>query len=211
MKAPTWDIMIASLEHRHEKLERLLDVLAPQLGDGVGVIIYRDNLENAIGVKRQKMLEASTADYVCACDDDDMVASDYVRRTRKALKSWPDYVGWQQVFFDNGVRQKRVFHSLAYNDWSDDEEGYYRGITHSNPIRRKLALLARFDRVTGAGEDRDWCKQMESTDRVETEVFVPEPVHICFHSSTDDHLTERQPLTEHPPLLIYPHVRYIDG
>ncbi len=209
MRTPTWDILIVSLEHRDKKLRRLLDALKPQIVPGVGVLIYRDNLEECIGTKRQRLLEASTADYVNFCDDDDMVTPDYVERIMEALKKRPDYVGFEQILTEDGRRLKRVFHSLRYDHWYETPDGYYRGITHSNPIRRELALLARYDTTEGAGEDHAWSIAMTATGEVKTEVYLDKPVHIILRACRDNFWTPREPLTVHPPKPRHRFVKYV--
>src|ERR1039458_6887397 len=142
---PLWDILIPTIEHRHEKLRALLNTLAPQIVYRVRVIVYRDNLETCLGTKRQRLLEASEADYVSFLDDDDDIAPNHVALICEALQEAPDYVGWKlRVFFD-GVEAKQAIHSLRYPTWFEDANGYYRHITHKNQIRRDLALLARYD------------------------------------------------------------------
>lgn len=208
----TWDILVASIEHRHEGLERLLKALDPQMRPGVGVLVYRDNLEASIGTKRQRLLEASEADYVSFCDDDDMVPPYHVARILRALSEQPDYVGWRQRYTHNGILQQPVFHTLHHcGEWWNDGKGFYRGITHFNQIRRDLALLARFDRVPGAGEDYSWSQELEATGKVRNEVYIDDQMHIHQELSSDGFHTPRVPLTEHPPFLDYPFVRYIDA
>lgn len=41
----TWQILIPTIPHRHDKLAGLLETLDAQMRPGVGVLAYRDNLE----------------------------------------------------------------------------------------------------------------------------------------------------------------------
>ena len=94
----TWDILMVTIPHRHERLCSLLASLDTQLPwPGVRVRLARDNLRAAIGDKRQLLLRASRASYVCFIDDDDRVAPDYVPRIAAALAGQPDYVGFPVV------------------------------------------------------------------------------------------------------------------
>ena len=87
---PTWDILICSIVHRGAMLSELLEELDRQLHShipgaggyrpGVGVICYRDNLEQPYGLKIGAMQAASQADYVSCVDDDDWVAPDFIER-----------------------------------------------------------------------------------------------------------------------------------
>ena len=208
---PSWQILIPTIEHRHEKLRTLLDALAPQIVPGVGVLVYRDNLEDCLGTKRQRLLEASTADYVSFLDDDDEIVPNHVALICEALKERPDYVGWRlRVSFD-GVEGKQAFHSLRYPAWSEDAHGYYRHITHKNQIRRDLALLARYDTAVPwrGDEDYHYCAALHETGAVKSEVFIDEVVETYRVNTKDGGATGREPLTEHQPLLEYDFVRYI--
>lgn len=208
----TWSILIASIEHRADKLKRLLDVLMPQVKDaeGVEVLIYRDNLEASIGYKRQHLVESSTADYVSFIDDDDLVSDDYVAKVTAALAESPDYVGFRQRYTKDGVEQLPVFHSLQYKGgWRSDNEGFYRGITHFNPIRRELALLVSFE--GDHGEDERWSQRLEATGRVESEVFIDEELSMHEESSSDGFATPREPLIKHPPKTKRAGIKWIEG
>jgi glycosyltransferase involved in cell wall biosynthesis len=209
---PSWQILVASIEHRHAKLERLLDCLGPQIVPGVTVLVYRDNLEAFIGAKRQALLEAATADYISFIDDDDTVAPDYVAAVTKALGKRPDYVGWEQVYLIDGVSQGRVIHSLANGPaWHNENGIYYRGIAHTNVVRRDLALLARFDTVSDGhpGEDYNWIMALAATGMVQTEAYIDEKLYTIQGTSIDNFHTRREPLTEHPPRLERKSVRYV--
>ena len=211
-KPVTWQILIASLEHRHAKLKRLLECLAPQIIPSVSVLIYRDNLDKPIGIKRQVLLDTATSDYVSFIDDDDLVSPRYVERVAQAMRKRPHYVGWEQVFTLDGVDQGPVFHSLANGlEWRNENGAHYRGIAHTNLIRRDLALLGRFDRVlTGPGEDYAWIMELAATGRVTDEIYINEPLYYVRQEAADNFHTERESLTVHPPPLNFPFVRYVD-
>jgi hypothetical protein len=83
----TWDILICSIEHRADMLDALLAELERQLLPGVGVRVFRDNLETVYGEKCQRLLDSSTADYVSFLDDDDWIAEDFIATIMDALKT----------------------------------------------------------------------------------------------------------------------------
>lgn len=207
----SWDILVATIEHRADRLALLLDELAPQVLEhpSVGIIVYRDNLEAEIGTKRQALIEASVADYISFIDDDDMVPSDHVSEVIAAMADEPDYIGWEQRYTLDGVTQNPVYHSLRYQgEWVHDGAGYYRGITHFNQIKRELALLEPFE--GGLGEDNRWSQRLEARKVVKSEVYIPRVMHFHDQSSVDDFHTVRVPLEEHPELIEYPCVRYLE-
>lgn len=169
----TWDILVVTIPHRHEQLCGLLAEFSRQWMPGLGVRVFRDNLENSVGAKRQRLLESSQADYVSFVDDDDEVAPDYVARVGLALRSNPDYVGFAVRLTLNGSPWKPANHSLQYHGWSETDHVLLRDISHLNPIKRRLALLARFDQHGGGyGEDGRWADVLRAQRRVTTEVWL---------------------------------------
>jgi hypothetical protein len=109
----TWDILICSIEHRADMLDALLAELERQLLPGVGVRVFRDNLETVYGEKCQRLLDSSDADYVSFLDDDDWIAEDFIETIIGALKTGPDYVGFKVLYTVDGHPQIPVFRSLS--------------------------------------------------------------------------------------------------
>jgi len=170
VSAPSWDILIPTIPHRHHKLLGLLDSLDQQMVPGVGVRVFRDNLQYGLGDKRRVLLDSSAADYVSCIDDDDQVAPDYIEAITAALSSRPDYVGFIMLFTCNWAPPQVTRHSLAHDGWTDGPEGPVRDISHLNPVRRELAVLGKWE--GGYGEDRRWAAALRATGRVRTEVMI---------------------------------------
>lgn len=171
---PTWDILIATIPHRHQELCELLATFDEQMPDrGVQVLLYRDNLELSYGAKTQALLNASAADYVCCFDDDDLPAENYVAAIRGAFKYNPDYVGFKVKYTVDGDQKIPVVHSLRYDHWNridDQPKVLERDIVQFNPIRRELALLGRWD--GGWQADYRWANEVRATGKVQSEVFI---------------------------------------
>jgi len=111
-----WQILIPSVVDRGEKLQRLIDVLAPQVekykGD-IEVVILWNNYERELSELRQIMIETATADYTNFIDDDDLVSEDYCDQIYPYLDGKVDYIGFRVAFYQNNVKQKPVIHSLT--------------------------------------------------------------------------------------------------
>lgn len=203
----TYDVLICTIPHRHEKLCALLAELDQQAQPGFGVLVYRDNLENSYRDKYQALLEHSLADYISYVDDDDWLAPGFVRRVMKAMEHKPDYIGYEVLWTIDGVRQRPVEHSLRNFDWEDRPDRLLRDIDKFNPIRRELALLADFRKYAhDHGADRYWAFQLRRTGKVQSEVFFPEPMYHYRFSSEDSFLSRREPMPAEdiPPLPAYP-------
>jgi hypothetical protein len=207
MKRPTWDILIPTIPHRHDKFVDLLEILKPQITPGVGVIAYLDNLQAQYGPKCQALGEASNAEYVSWLSDDDKPRDDFVEKIRAALDERPDYVGYKVRFTEDGVPQRPVIHSLRYKGWDDQPDAYYRDIVHFNPMRRELALQATFR--GNDISDREWADDLRAVGCVKTEVFIDDEILHYKHTLADFILTQRRPMEDPPARPEYPFLRYI--
>jgi hypothetical protein len=179
----SWNVLIATLGQRHDRFDRLLGQLMPQVEQHpeVHVTALWNNGELSIGELRHRLLWSATTDYVSFIDDDDTIPYYFVDRVVSALASHPDYVGWRMQCYVDGVTMKPTFHSMMYTGWTEDDHGYYRDVSHLNPIRTDIAR--RGDYRIEVPEDRSWAAQVRP--RVHTEFFIPE-VMYHYHSSTTD-------------------------
>jgi hypothetical protein len=194
-RTPTWDILICSIVHRTEMLEDLLTEFRRQLQPGVGVRVFRDNLETQYGDKCQRLLDSSEAEYVSFFDDDDWPARDFVGAIRQALRKRPDYVGFEVRFTEDGVLQVPVYHSLRYPGWANNSDALLRDIVHFNPIRRELAVQSKWQ--GGAAADIRWADGLRELGCVKTEVYIDRVMHHYRHSGGS--FTVPPPMVE-PPL-----------
>ena len=176
-------ILIATQGRRNTKFTALTKELMRQASAYRGmieVVAYWNNGELSIGEIRQALLEEATGDYVCFVDDDDTVPHYYCQAILNALGK--DYVGFKVKLFNNGIECPPVYHDLQYQGWSEDDSGYYRGVTHLNPIRRELALLGKFT-TNGAGEDANWARSV--TSHVKTQNFIDKFMYFYHHDKND--------------------------
>lgn len=185
--APVWSILIATLGERRPLFERLMGALLPQLDahDGaVQVTAWHNNGRPSLPVIRQKMVRAATGDYVSWIDDDDLVPDYFVQQGLAALETRPDYVGWDVQCYSNGRPTAISHHALKYGGWYNEGGGHYRDLSHINPIRRELALLADFSRTQpGQPEDRHWATQLRRTGAVRSEVVVDRIMYHYLYST----------------------------
>jgi hypothetical protein len=214
---PGWDILIATIPHRHEKLCALLAELDRQIEvappsyylAGVGAIVCRDNLELSIAAKRQALLDAAASGYVSFIDDDDLIYPGFVSRVMNALWQGPDYVGFTVEYTVDGEQQALAEHSIRYPGWHTWPEKMVRDISHLNPVRRDIAALARFE--GGYSEDSRWADQLRATGKLVTEAWVTGYAYRYQFSPADCADTPRTPLPDGqiPPLPAYPWLRVL--
>lgn len=177
---PSLTILIATMGKRNKSFLSLLDSLLPQidrLGGKVEVVAYWNNGELSIGQIRQALLEEAKGNYICFVDDDDELPPYYCYEIINALGK--DYVGFNVKVLSDEIEKPTAFHSIRYQTWHQDENGYYRGVTHLNPVKRGLALMGRFD--GGVGEDERWARTV--TPFVKTENYLDKIMYIYHHSS----------------------------
>ena len=211
---PRWNILIATLAQRQDRFLRLLNELMPQVARYEGYVLvtaFWNRGEYSLGEIRQDLVTASDATYVSFVDDDDSVPPYHVEEVMKRLgrgDEGVDYVGWQMQCYSDGTPLKPTFHSLRYRGWYDDDQGYYRDVSHLNPIRRELALRADF-RLGEPPEDVSWVDQVRG--HVRTEEYVDRVMYHYYSSSADSTWRGvtvdsqwRRPIVGHPHFTFHP-------
>jgi hypothetical protein len=184
--SPTWTILVATIGRRRQLFTRLVGELTRQARPHAGrvkIIALWNNGERPLGHVRQALIESATTDYVSFVDDDDQLPEYHVDEVLTALGDGDvDYVGWRMQCYIDGVKMKPTFHSLRYKNWYEDETGYYRDVSHLNPVRRSLALRCDFAR-TEPPEDVAWVNQLRP--HVKTERYVDRVMYHYFSSPGD--------------------------
>ena len=175
-----WSIMILTQPSRTAYLARLQAVLKPQLVGGVEMDVATFDPKLSLGENRQKLIESAKGQYVNFIDDDDLIPNKYVAMILPLLDG-VDYIGYRVQMFTDGVKQKPTFHSLIYDKWTSDEKGFYRDISHINPIRRELALKVKMS--GGHGEDQRWADQLRSLGIVKTQHYIDEVMYSYYFRS----------------------------
>jgi hypothetical protein len=192
-----WSILILTMAARAAFLERLLNVLMPQV-DGLGdveVMVSSFNPLLPVGENREQMRLRSVGRYLNFIDDDDLVVADYVETLRPLLDGMVDYVGFniEQTFADVpqvGLIEK---HSLKYRgvyyDGSGSYDGHFRDISHLNPMKRELALAVPMH--GWPAEDSRWAEELRDKRIVKTEHYVD---RVLYHYITRTHKPEMEGL-----------------
>ena len=182
---PNWTICIATVPDRAYHFDRLMKVLLPQINKYKGqieVLVFWNNFEYSLGYLRQAMLDEAQGEYINHLDDDDLIPDDYCE-TILPLLDGVDYIGHKVKLFDLGKEMPPVYHSLKYNEWSQDDEGYYRGVTHLNPVRTVLARESKFPIEYNIGEDAQWASGMKG--KCKTEHFIDRFMYTYFHAGDE--------------------------
>jgi hypothetical protein len=184
----TWDLLLPTLPHRHAQLCALLAEIDRQWQPGLGMLLYRDNLQrpgNASYGKWQDLQEASKADYTSFIGDDDFIAPGYIAKVMAALETGPDYVGYKIRYTRNGRQMMPVEHRLSHGDWRNTPDMLYRDIGIHNPIKRELALLATWA-TDHQSADVTWARDLRNTGRVKDEVWIPEELYYYQEATSGE-------------------------
>lgn len=179
-------ILVATVGQRQERFTNLLTELLKQAYEHEGeveIVAYWNNGELPMSTIRQKLVEEASGDYTCFVDDDDMVPPYYVGEILKATEKDVDYVGWQMQYYNNGELAKPTFHSLVYDSWYEDDKGYYRDVSHLNPIKHTIALEVSFEAPAGTPEDALWATRIAPYLNVES--YINKVMYFYQHSAED--------------------------
>lgn len=174
-----WTIAICTVPERQGLRQRLLNALEPQIkGRDIEILIADQDWE--LSRKRQWCLDTAKGEYFCFVDDDDMVADNYVEAIYPLLDG-VDYIGFRLQFYWDRDPWKPTFHSLRYGTHAihADSDGFYRGVSHLNPIRTEIARQGSYE--GGYGEDSRWSTQVEPR----TEHYVEQIMYHYFFSPTN--------------------------
>lgn len=208
-----WTILIPTLGEREPLLRRLLAGLLPQVEatDGeVRIVALWNNGERPLSHIRQSLVEYADSEYMSFVDDDDLVPDYYVSKVLPLLDG-VDQVGWRMQCYWDGRELAPTFHSLRYGRWFEDASGYYRDVTHLNPVRTDLALRADF-RNTTPPEDVAWVDQMRTN--IKTEHYIEECMYF-YHfsqagskwapgSAVQHHVTYHRPVIDSSSFVWHP-------
>lgn len=177
-----WQILILTQPSRATMLAQLLTLFHGQLvhlspcTDQIEIITKFHDPKLTLGENRQKMREDATAEYISFVDDDDLVPLYFVREILPLLDG-VDQIGFKLKYFSDRMEQHPCYHSLKHGNWrqtingrvvGESGAGFYRDISHLNPMRRDLALKKKMS--GGVGEDCRWAAEMRGL--VKTEHYV---------------------------------------
>jgi hypothetical protein len=171
-------ITIASVSIRKEMLDNLLLELNKQIAENnsqeeVEILIDADD-DRFLGTKRKLMLSEAKGLFTCAIDDDDFIFPNYIKLIIEAIKndSSVDCLGINGIITTNGINPKQWFISCHYEDWSEENDIYYRTPNHICPIKTELVKIANFDDVAW-GEDYPFSQRIKSILKRETIIESP--------------------------------------
>jgi glycosyltransferase involved in cell wall biosynthesis len=171
-------ILICSLVEREESLKLLLSNLLTQLGiythyaehdkfyrldryvsGGVEIIVCTDEYHFTVGQKRNLLLKESTGEYVCYIDDDDNVERNYIPSILPHTSKGYDVIVFWAAYYSSGKFVKGVDYSMEFKKDAETATEYLRRPNHLMPVKRSIALQAKFESVN-FGEDAKYAAKI---------------------------------------------------
>lgn len=187
-------ILIPTFIGREKYLQRLLDILMPQIEnykDDVKLFILGDNRNTTTGWKRNKLTEMAV-DAGCThrafCDDDDLISRQYLDLNMPGVYGDFDCNSLVGIYSINGYTNpnKHLFyHSIKYDRWWDDANGYYRSINHLNTVKLSLVHDIKFPEIN-TGEDGKQAEALVAANRLGTEYEIKEPFYFYLDRTKEN-------------------------
>ena len=191
-------ILIPTVGPRHIYLNRLLSSLEAQiinnsLQDKIEVIVFKDEFENTIGAKRNRLLQASKGKFTCFIDDDDIIHPNYCRIMSDIIDEEDDiqHIGFKVRLFINGNRSRETYHSIKFKGWYQNHSGYYRQTTTLNPILGIISRSFTFPEKNNE-EDKDWVMKVIDSGLLIKEHYIDDYMYeYLYNDNTSLSFTRR--------------------
>ena len=191
-------ILICTIPDRKRMFDSLLARLN-ELKNGVTIsieILHDDRTDITIGEKRNALLSRAKGTYSCFIDDDDDVTDVYFSTCEAAIRSGGDYDCVQLMghYFLNGKFIKPFLHSIQYNGWSSDANGYYRYANHLNLIKTSISKQIGFVNVS-FHEDIDFSERLFRSGLCKKEFAHDNVLYLYYKIGTNAVVNKRMQLT----------------
>lgn len=181
-------ILIPSLSTRRAYLNRLLNVLSPQITLGVECLVAIDAGDKGRGPKRNDLMRQASGKYVVFVDDDDLVTDDYVQQLMCGIEKDVDVVSIRGKQFRDGIlwrefmdRPDQRFNQVVV----DGVLTLTYGVMHLDAIKREIAIQFEFPDIK-FGEDRRWGTAIEQSELVKTWHQVSKPIYLYEYRSVKE-------------------------
>lgn len=175
-------ILICHLPEREHFLKRLMNILQPQVTDGVEILVDDTGREMPTGTKRNKLIAQATGEYFSFIDVDDLVPMFYVNEILKAIEQKPDCVTFIGYMTTNGADRRNFVIKLG-EKYEERDRVYYRPPNHLAVIKKELVKNIRFRDIWQL-EDYHYCMDMQRLNLLKSEVHINcDMYHYDFQSN----------------------------
>jgi len=204
-----WSILIPTIPGREESLQKLLGEIhnlrkihCPELK--IQFLIFFDNREQSVGVKRQSLLNKAVGKYVSFVDDDDNLTPAYFEDALACIK------GNYHVCRLRGLIKPYTFtHSIKipYTGMMAVGDVFVRPPNHLNIIMTDVAKFVKFDDLRN-GEDFDWSIKMAKLGFLTNEYQSDSSrIHYIYNNDVDIPARTIEIQRDKPILCMVPDVK----
>lgn len=176
-------------EHYKWHIGELADTKVIPSPVNIEIVSLKDSKQITIGEKRELLYQLSNGLYSWQIDDDDDIAPNAIQLILEAIKSNPDVdcITFEEHIYIDGKIQ-RSNHSLKYDDWANDTDGfdYVRTPFMKSVIKTEIAKSVPIPHIR-FGEDHQWAQALKP--HLKTEIHIDEQLYKYIHRSTNP--TER--------------------
>lgn len=175
-------ILILSLPERINLLNKLLNILSPQISskNNVELLILCDNKKRTIGEKRNELLNLSKGEYITFIDDDDLISKNYIRELLIAIKNnKADCINFIEKKLLDDKREFLTIRSIKYN-YTRNKNTYYKKPNHLMCIKSDIAKSIKFKNIN-KGEDDIWGEEISKL--IKTEYNINKILYYYHYSS----------------------------
>lgn len=176
-------VLICTTSAREKVIQPLLKNLKHQINQYANEVevIINDHETDIVGKKRNDLLKLANGTHVVFIDSDDQVSPHYIKLILKALRTDPDAVGISGMITTNGRNPRKWHISKDYGlPWRTENKTYLRTPNHISPIRREIALKAKFPDIQFA-EDYEFSLRVFPI--IKTEVKIKGTLYYYQYSN----------------------------
>jgi hypothetical protein len=197
---PKLSILIPTVYGREKQFNSLVSSLKNQIQelysqerissfDEVEILAFIDDKTMTIGEKREQLYKMAKGEYSLQVDDDDGLHKMAIAMILEVIKQKPDCVTYQENCLMNG-NYYSCNHSLKYDDWQDNLDGYdyVRTPFYKDVIKTEIARSVPFEYIR-YGEDHAWSRALKP--HLKNEIHIDQELYFYIHNSKPEEFQER--------------------
>ncbi len=179
---PILSILTPAIWERLDQSAALAESIAAcHLAELIEHLVLLDDRKRSVGAKRQALLDSARGQYIAFCDDDDIIAHDYISHLLTAAQHAPDVITFEQHAVIDGVGGHIIFDATH----PTDDPWIARGTARRAPWhvcawRREIVRDCIFPDIS-YGEDLQWSLQARL--RIRTARHIDRVLHTYRHSA----------------------------
>jgi glycosyltransferase involved in cell wall biosynthesis len=169
-------LLIPTLPKRAHLLNRLLQVLLPQVDTNEIEILFNSDRGCTIGEKRNRMVAQAQGKYIAFIDDDDLVSNNYISQIMEGIDKDVDCCGLTGLYKPDNGKAQTFIHSIQYKEFFERDNVLYRCPNHLNAVKREHAIKCPFPHWDYS-EDSNYAFQLRDAGLLKTEHMITDIIY----------------------------------